>query len=149
VLWVRVPPALLLSDITFWAFSVQQESRSGLAMGANKYIHLTFALGMLLIAFLLFKTGDWIWSYFAKPNELLLQAVALGAAVVIGVGAYRSKRVFASAEEVTEELKKVTWPTRKETYYATIVVIVTVLIATLILSTFDAIWAFLAGKILK
>lgn len=118
-------------------------------MGANKYIHLTFALGMLLIAFLLFKTGDWIWSYFAKPNELLLQTVALGAAVVIGVGAYRSKRVFASAEEVTEELKKVTWPTRKETYYATIVVIVTVLIATLILSTFDAIWAFLAGKILK
>jgi preprotein translocase subunit SecE len=118
-------------------------------MGANKYIHLTFAVGMLLIAFLLFKTGDWIWSYFAKPNELLLQAVALGAAVAIGVGAYRSKRVFAATEEVTEELKKVTWPTRKETYYATIVVIVTVLIATLILSTFDAIWSFLAGKILK
>jgi preprotein translocase subunit SecE len=118
-------------------------------MGANKYIHLTFAVGMLLIAFLLFKTGDWIWSYFAKPNELLLQAVALGAAVVIGIAAYRSKRAFAATEEVTEELKKVTWPTRKETYYATIVVIVTVLIATLILSTFDAIWAFLAGKILK
>jgi preprotein translocase subunit SecE len=118
-------------------------------MGANKYIHLTFAAGMLLTAFLLFKTGDWIWSYFAKPNELLLQAVALGAAVIVGVVAYRSKRVFATTEEVTEELKKVTWPTRKETYYATIVVIVTVLIATLILSTFDAIWAFLAGKILK
>lgn len=118
-------------------------------MGANKYIHLTFAVGMLLIAFLLFKTGDWVWSYFAKPNELLLQAAALGAAVIAGVVAYRSKRVFAATEEVTEELKKVTWPTRKETYYGTIVVIVTVLIATLILSTFDAIWSFLAGKILK
>src|SRR5512136_2328323 len=118
-------------------------------MGANKYIHLTFAVGMLLIAFLLFKTGDWIWSYFAKPNELLLQSVALGLAIVAGVVAYRSKRVYASTEEVTEELKKVSCPTLKDTYYSTIVVIVTVLISTGILSIFDAIWAFLAGKILK
>jgi preprotein translocase SecE subunit len=118
-------------------------------MGANKYLHLTFAVGILLAAFLLFKTGDWVWSYFAKPNELLLQSVALGVAIVAGVVAYRSKRVYATTEEVTEELKKVSWPTRKETYYATIVVIVTVVIATGILSIFDAIWAFLAGKILK
>ena len=29
--------------------------------------------------------------------------------------AYRNERVFASAYEVTRELEKVTWPTRKET----------------------------------
>jgi len=118
-------------------------------MGPNKFIHLTFAVGILLAAFLLFKTGDWVWSYFAKPNELLLQAVALGAAVLAGVAAYRNERIYATAVDVTRELEKVAWPTRKETYYATIVVIVTVFIATVILSTFDAIWAFLAGKILK
>jgi len=118
-------------------------------MGANKYIHLTFAGGILVAAFLLFKTGDWIWSYFAKPNELLLQAVGLSLAVVLGVVAYHSKRIYATTEEVTEELKKVTWPNRKETYYATIVVLVTVFISTAILSLFDAIWAFLAGKIIK
>jgi len=118
-------------------------------MGANKYIHLTFAVGVLVVAFLLFKTGDWIWSYFSKPNELLLQVVAMGVAVVIGVVAYRSKRVFAATEDVTEELKKVTWPSRKETYYGTIVVLVTVMIATVILSVFDAVWAFLTGKLLK
>jgi preprotein translocase SecE subunit len=118
-------------------------------MGPNKYIQLTFAVGMLLLSFLIFKTGDWIWSYFAKPNELLVQAVALASAIVVGIIGYRSKRVYATTEEVTEELKKVSWPTRKETYYATIVVIVTVFISTAILSIFDAIWAFLAGKILK
>jgi preprotein translocase SecE subunit len=118
-------------------------------MGPNKYIHLTFAVGILLAAFLLFKTGDWVWSYFAKPNEPLLQGLGLVVAVVAGLVAYRNERVYAVAVDVTRELEKVAWPTRKETYYATIVVIVTVFISTVILSTFDAIWAFLAGKVIK
>jgi preprotein translocase SecE subunit len=118
-------------------------------MGPNKYIQLTFAVGILLFSFLIFKTGDWIWSYFAKPNELVMQGVALMGGVLGGVIAYRNERVFATASDVTRELEKVTWPSKKETYYATIIVIVTVLIATLILSFFDLIWAFLAGKILK
>jgi preprotein translocase subunit SecE len=118
-------------------------------MGPNKFIHLTFAVGILLAAFLLFKAGDWVWSYFAKPNELLLQGVGLAIAVVAGVVAYRNERIYAVVVDVTRELEKVAWPTRKETYYATIVVIVTVFISTVILSTFDAIWAFLAGKVIK
>jgi preprotein translocase SecE subunit len=118
-------------------------------MGPNKYIQLTFADGVLLFSFLLYKTGDWIWSYFAKPNELVIQGVALMCGVLGGVIAYRNERVFATASDVTRELEKVTWPSKKETYYATIIVIVTVLVATLILSFFDLIWAFLAGKILK
>lgn len=118
-------------------------------MGPNKYIHLTFAIGVLVLAFLVYKTGDWIWSYFGKPNDLAMQGSALLCAVVGGIIAYRNERVFATTADVTRELEKVTWPTKKETYYATIVVLVTVLIATLILSFFDLIWAFLAGKILK
>jgi preprotein translocase subunit SecE len=80
---------------------------------------------------------------------LLLQTAALGIGLAVGLVAYRNRRVFATTEEVTEELKKVNWPTRKETYYATIVVIVMVLISTVVLSMFDAIWGFLAGKVLK
>ena len=118
-------------------------------MGPNKYIHLTFAIGILLLTFLVYKTGDWIWSYFAKPNELAMQGMALVCSVIVGIVAYRNERVFASTSDVTRELEKVTWPTKKETYYGTIVVIVTVVIATVVLSFFDIIWAFLAGKILK
>ena len=50
--------------------------------------------------------------------------------------AYRNEQVFASVVEVTRELEKVTWPTRKETSAATVVVIVTVMISALILSSF-------------
>ncbi len=75
-------------------------------MGPNKYIHLTFAIGMLALSFLIYKTGDWIWSYFAKPNELAMQGGALICGVLGGIIAYRNERVFATAADVTKELEE-------------------------------------------
>ena len=117
-------------------------------MGPNKFVHLIFAVATLLAAFLLSKAGDWVWSYFAKPNELVVNGMALLVAAVAGVVAYRNERVFAATVEVTRELEKVSWPTRKETSAATVVVIVTVAISALVLSGFDVVWAALAGWIL-
>lgn len=118
-------------------------------MGPNKYVHIMFAVGSLVVAFLLAKTGDWVWSYFAKPNDLMINGAALLVGVSGAVILYRNERVFASAVDVTRELEKVTWPTRKETYAATIVVIVMVAISALILTAFDSIWGFLANWILR
>jgi preprotein translocase subunit SecE len=117
-------------------------------MGPNKVVHLMFAIGALLAAFILSKAGDWVWSYFAKPNDLVVTMGALLVAVSATVIAYKNERVFAAAIEVSRELEKVTWPTRKETSAATVVVIVTVAISALVLSGFDFIWAALAGWIL-
>jgi len=51
--------------------------------------------------------------------------------------------------EVTNELRKVTWPTRKETQAATLVVIVTVIVAAIFLGLFDAIWSWLTSLIYR
>ena len=118
-------------------------------MGPNKFVHLMFALGALLLAFIVSKMTDWAWSYFAKPNDLLVNAIALVAAGTAAVVAYRNEQVFASVVEVTRELEKVTWPTRKETSAATVVVIVTVLISALILSSFDVLWSKLTSWFLS
>ena len=118
-------------------------------MGANKFIHLTFAVGGLLAAFLLSRAADWIWSYFAKPNDLVVNAVAVSGAALAAYLAYRSERVFATVHDITRELEKVTWPTRKETSAATVVVLVTVAIAAVILSGFDAIWSFFTNWFLR
>ena|SRR2546421_1299776 len=117
-------------------------------MGPNKFVHLMFAVGSLLVAFLLSKAGDWVWSYFSKPNDLVINGAALLLGATAGIVAYRNERVFAAAVEVTRELEKVSWPTRKETSAATVVVIVTVTISALVLTAFDWIWAFLANWIL-
>src|SRR5947207_7653941 len=117
-------------------------------MGPNKFVHLLFAIGCLVAAFLLSRAGDWVWSYFAKPNGLLINSAALVVAVAAAIVAYKNERVFAAAVEVTRELEKVTWPTRKETYAATIVVLVTVAISCIVLYSFDFVWALLANWIL-
>jgi preprotein translocase subunit SecE len=118
-------------------------------MGANKFIHLTFALAGLLAAFVLARTTDWVWSYFAKPNDLMVNGVAVAGAAVAAYIAYRNERVFATIHDITRELEKVSWPTRKETSAATIVVLVTVSISAIILSGFDAIWAFFTNWFLR
>jgi preprotein translocase subunit SecE len=136
-LGVRVPPALL--------GNIGRKT----AMGPNKFVHLVFALAALLAAFIISKITDFTWSYFAKPNDLIVNAIALLVAGTAAVVAYRNEQVFASVVEVTRELEKVTWPTRKETSAATIVVIVTVLISALILSSFDVLWSKLTSWFLS
>jgi preprotein translocase subunit SecE len=118
-------------------------------MGPNKYVHLIYAVGGLLLAFLLTKAGEWIWSLVAKPNDLAITAGSLLVAGVAVYALYRNERVFAAAYDVTNELEKVTWPSRKETYAATLVVIVTVTISSIIMWSFDLVLGSLANLVMR
>jgi preprotein translocase subunit SecE len=118
-------------------------------MGPNKYVHIMFAVGCLLLAYLLAMTGEWVWSYFGKPRDLIVSGAALVVAVLVALSLYRNERVFTAALEVTRELEKVTWPTRKETSSATVVVVATVAIAAVILASFDFVWGRLANLVLR
>jgi len=102
-----------------------------------------------MLAFLLSRASDWVWSYFAKPTDLIVNGFAIVLCGTAAVIAYRDERVYSSVVDITRELEKVTWPTRKETMAATIVVIVTVLIAAAILSSFDALWSFFTNWFLR
>jgi preprotein translocase subunit SecE len=114
-------------------------------MGPNKFITMIYLVGGLLLAFLLTKVGDWVWSYFDKPKELVINGAALAIAGITTWALYKNERVHTAAVEVSHELEKVTWPSRKETYAATIVVLVTVAIASVILTVFDFAWSRLTG----
>ena len=114
-------------------------------MGSNRWVHMMFAAGGLLLSFVLLKLVDWVWSYFGKPNDLMVTAVAVVAGCLIAFLGWRHQPTFTKAQEITLELKKVTWPTRKETSAATTVVIVTVIIAAILLGIFDVIWSWATG----
>ena len=88
-----------------------------------------------------------IWS-LAKLREVPIAGpvdlpTLLGALIALAGVAYlyRSKRFNEWAGEVTVELKKVTWPTMKETRASTVVVIVVTFIMSLFLGLFDFIWS--------
>lgn len=113
----------------------------------NKWVHILFASAGILLAWLLTKVGDWVWSYFGKPNDLYVGLVAVVVAGVATWVAWKNEELFTLANEVTSELRKVTWPDRKETVSSTIVVIATTIISSLLLGFFDAVWASLTKMI--
>lgn len=116
-------------------------------MGANRWVHLMFAAGGLVLSFLLVRLTEWIWSYFGKPQALITDAAGIIVGFLVAFLAWRHQETFTKAQEITLELKKVTWPTRKETSAATMVVIVTVVISAILLGVFDVIWSWATGLI--
>jgi preprotein translocase subunit SecE len=108
----------------------------------NKPVHLIYLCGAVLLFYLLQWSIDWIWGYFGTaPSESKLSVAAAIGATVVGIVLYRNDRIYHLANEVTSELKKVTWPTGKEVRSATVVVIVMAIISAIILGVFDAIWS--------
>jgi preprotein translocase subunit SecE len=108
----------------------------------NKPVHLIYLCGAVLLFYLLQWSIDWVWGYFStSPSETKISLISAVVAVVIGVTLYRNDRVYTLANEVSGELKKVTWPTAKEVRTATIVVIVMAIISAVILGVFDLVWS--------
>ena len=107
----------------------------------NKPVHLMYLCGAVLLFYLLQWTIDWVWGYVATPpSEFKISLLSGAVALVAGVVLYRHDRVYTLANEVTGELKKVTWPTAKEIRTATIVVMVMSIISAIILGLFDLVW---------
>ena len=76
-----------------------------------------------------------------------MSLVAAIGAIVVGITLYRNDRVYHLANEVSSELKKVTWPTAKEVRAATLVVIVMAVTSAVILFLFDLVWSGLTDLV--
>jgi preprotein translocase subunit SecE len=108
----------------------------------NKPVHLIYLCGAVLLFYVLQWSIDWIWGYFGSPpSEFKISMFAGVVAILTSVTMYRSDRFYGLANEVAQELKKVTWPTAKEVRSATTVVIVMAVIAAVILGIFDFAWS--------
>jgi len=107
----------------------------------NKPVHLIYLCGAVLLFYLLQWSIDWVWGYFGSaPTESKISVMAAIGAGVAGIVLYRNDRAYDLANEVSSELKKVTWPTAKEVRTATITVIVMAIVSAIILGLFDLVW---------
>ncbi len=110
-------------------------------LGLERWVQFAFVALAGVTFFIASKLITFVWGYFAEPQTM----VATGAAAILGILtgylAYRHPRLNPWAHEVAGELAKVTWPTRQETWYSTVVVIVTSIIAAVYLGVFDALWS--------
>ena len=132
----------------------QDRARPTGTLGVERWVQFAYAACAIALAWFLIKASTAIWTILAdnvdavpEPNAT---AIAVGAgllAFISAVAAYRSKKVHTFVVEVCVELSKVSWPTRKETWSQTIVVLIVSVIAAIILGVYDAVWSHITDLI--
>lgn len=136
----------------------EEEAEAGGAapaqFGYKRYVYAAYMAGAMLIAFLATKIGHIVWYRLGqwKPElgEPQDEFLYVGAAIIgIGTALYywRKPESRQYANEVAEELSKVTWPSRKEVTNSTTVVIVATLFATVFFALMDRFWGYVTDQI--
>jgi preprotein translocase subunit SecE len=119
------------------------------ALGLTRWVQYVFVVGAALLLWFLDKVATLTWQNFAEPPAVVITAGSVVVSIVGTLALYRNERAHTLVTEVVAELAKVTWPTRKETYASTIVVIITSLLAAGIVGAFDFVWSFLTDLLYK
>ena len=132
----------------------QDKARPTGTLGVERWVQFAYAACAITLAWFLIKSSNAVWTMLADSVDAVPEpnatAIAVGAGLVAfisAVVAYRSKKVHTFVVEVCVELSKVSWPTRKETWSQTIVVLVVSVIAAIILGVYDAVWSHITDLI--
>ena len=133
---------------------VDDEANVPVQLGYQRYVYAAYMAGALLSAFLVAKIGHAAWYRlgqwkpdFGEPKDELVYPIAGVIGVAIAVYYWRKPEARQYANEVAEELSKVTWPSRKEVTNSTTVVVLTTLFATVFFALMDRFWGFITDKI--
>lgn len=140
--------------------STQQDTRQAgsLQLGVQKYLYTGYFVAGCIIAWLVNNIIEKIWGESRTRVNLRFTTVDLGTiAIVVGVlaglaavvFAWKNERIRTLAQETVDELARVTWPSRQETYGATVVVIVTSMISAAVIFVLDRFWSWLTDLIYR
>ncbi len=123
-------------------------------LGYVRFVYAAYMAGAMLAAFLVAKIGHVAWyrlgqwkPEFGEPKDELIYPVAGVIGVLVSLYYWRKPDARQYANEVAEELSKVTWPSRKEVTNSTFVVIATTLFATVFFALMDQFWKYVTDKI--
>jgi len=118
-------------------------------LGVERWVQFGFIAFAAAIFWLSDKLITLVWDRFADPDPTTVSI----AAALLGVGgafvAFKNEPAHDFAHEAAVELSRVNWPSRKETWSNTAVVVVTSIIAAIILFAFDATWSAITDLIYK
>jgi preprotein translocase subunit SecE len=135
----------------------KEEAGTPLQLGYQRYVYAAYMAGALIVAFLVAKTGHATWTLIGKwkpdlgpwsePQDEILTALGGVVGIVVAVYYWRKASARQYANEVAEELSKVTWPSRKEVMNSTTVVVLTTIFATVFFALMDQFWKYITDQI--
>jgi preprotein translocase subunit SecE len=131
-------------------------------LGSDRYVLAGFFASGMLGAYILGRALQSLWinvankDWFSQNLPRLaavndddkgLYGIIVGGlvALVLVYRTYKKPDVRQWADEVAAELQKVVWPSRKEVYNSTFIVIVASTVATVYLALLDRLWAFVTN----
>jgi len=123
-------------------------------LGYMRFVYAAYMTGAMVVAFLVAKIGHLAWyrlgqwkPELGEPRDELLYVTAGIVGVATAFYYWRKTETRQYANEVAEELSKVTWPSRKEVTNSTTVVVLTTLFATVFFALMDQFWKYVTDKI--
>ena len=118
-------------------------------LGLTRWVQYVFVLVAAFVLWLADKLITLGWQYFDEPNDVVVTVISAAIGFGTALGLYRTEKSHRLVVDVVSELSKVSWPSRKETYASTIVVIVTSIIAAAIVGSFDFVWSAITDLLYK
>jgi len=134
--------------------AAREAAASPLQLGYLRFVYAAYMAGAMLVAFLVAKSGHVAWyrlgqwkPELGEPRDEVVYV--LSGLIGVGVALYywRKPESRQYANEVAEELSKVTWPSRKEVTGSTTVVLFYTLFATVFFALMDQFWKYVTDKI--
>jgi preprotein translocase subunit SecE len=117
----------------------------------KRYVAIFYVLATIAVGKTLEKLTELAFSY-SRLNDFpvvagwnLSSVVGFAIAIAAAVVVWRIPKTQTVSLEVALELKRVTWPSLRETRAATVAVVVASFIASIILGVFDFIWGRLSA----
>ena len=131
-------------------------------LGTQRYVLAGFFVAGMIGAFVVGRAIQTIWTALSNKDwfsttvprlaavsddEKSTISLLIGAAIALVVvfRTYRKPEVRMWTDEVASELAKVKWPTRKEVWNSTVIVIAASTVATVYLALLDRLWAFITN----
>lgn len=134
--------------------AAREAAASPLQLGYTRFVYAAYMGGAMLVAFLVAKAGHLAWyrlgqwkPELGEPHDELVYLVAGLVGVSVALYYWRKPTSRQYANEVAEELSKVTWPSRKEVTNSTTVVLFYTLFATVFFALMDQFWKYVTDKI--
>jgi preprotein translocase subunit SecE len=137
-------PSCPASSLNIGDLLVENDNKKILTMS-----FLTAAIVVFFVVGLLLDTFSGTWGWFARyfGSEVVRNGLQVGLAVLTFFSLQLNKKVLVLSDEVVMELKKIVWPSRKDTIAMTIVVLVMVLVSGAVFAFFDAFSAYVINAL--
>ncbi|WP_373998084.1 preprotein translocase subunit SecE [Bdellovibrio bacteriovorus] len=120
----------------------------------SKILTISFAIAAILVGLttsLLIKAFAGAFGVVARAadSDVVRHGVPVALGLVVFAVLQFNPKVMSWGEEVVSEIRKVVWPSRKDTTAMTIACVVMVLISSVIISSFDLISGFFINYLMK